>query len=735
VYFLSCLLFLGNTDCIQAQDTQDDQKRSVKIGLALSGGGAKGFAHIGVLKILEEAGIQVDVITGASMGSIVGGLYAIGYTTDMLEEIAINNDWEELYNNRTPRQYQSIFQKSYEEQTLLTFPFRQGAVTLPKGLIKGQKIAMMLYRLTLPYHSISDFTKLPIPYAAVATDLATGEGVRFDRGYLPDAMRASSAIPSVFEPVTIDSVTYIDGGVARNIPASDARALGADFVIASDVGEPVSAVDSLNTFVDILLQSVGFGRKRSDREQLKQTDLLIKPDALNFSSFDYDKAAQLIERGEQAARNMLPRLKALADSIHQTPRTIPPFAAISDTLLIQKITIKGADAFLQDRLERSLRIPTPSRQTLTELEQILGRIYNSGSFSDLSYRLQQVPGEKEGYDLNIEIAPNKEQTVGLGARYDSHYKASLLFTGSLDNLFNTGDALRADLRLGEQLRLQGNYFLPLSLYPEAGLTVNGQVSRSPFDLYNEGRQVSSVDLEQLSISPQAGIAIFPKLSLGAGLHAEAFNLNEAVGETFLLDSISGLLLGRFLLYSDTFDRARFATSGQKLLLKSDFSNTRWGSGRTFSQHVVDWQLRVPVSPSVSLLSRLVLGRTYSGNDPIPLHYRFYAGDAVPIPLFADRQFPLIGYDVQQLQATNIRLLKLGAQFALPQLPQETFLQVLWNSASLSSEWIKEISRSDFASGFGLRFGTQTIIGPAELTLMTQDPNGSYSVRINVGHTF
>lgn len=726
------VFLIGFIQLTQAQNSKNKAEENLKIGLALSGGGAKGFAHIGVLKVLEEAGIQVDVISGTSMGAVVGGLYAIGYTPTMLEDIALNNDWEELFDSQAPRQFQSFFQKRYQDRTLLNFPFKEGEVKLPQGLVQGRKIAMLLYRLTIPYHSQSDFTKLPIPFAAVGTDLATGKGVHLNRGYLPEAIRASIAIPSVFEPVKIDSTHFVDGGIARNIPASDAIKLGADFVITSDVGLPIEPVDSLDTFIDILLQSVGFGRKKSDEEQLAKTDLLIKPDVANYSTFDFDKAAELMERGEQAARKMLPRLRALEDSINQNKRVNRPPISKTDTLFIRRINISGTDDYLRDRLKNSLHIQVPSSQTVAELEQKLSRISSSGSFNDLSYRLQKTSTEK-GHVLNINVSADTEQSIGLGARFDNHYKASLLFSGSFRELFTPGDALLADLRLGEQLQLQGNYFLPISLYPEANLSVSTQATRSPFNIFdNSGQQISTVDLEQLSISPQIGITILPQFYLEAGLHAEAYNLDEAVGETFLLDDVNGLLLGQLSMYSDTFNRANFASSGQKFILKSVFSNTQWGSGSTFSQHVLDWRMRLPVSSDISLISRIALGHTFSGGEPVPLHYRFYAGGALPIDLFSDRQFPLLGYHVQELSSTNLRLLKLGSQF---NLYRKTYLQLLWNSASLGDEWKWNIDQSEFNSGFGLRLGMVTIIGPAELTLTTQEIDGPYSLHINIGYTF
>jgi len=730
--FIAILFFLVIGVSLQSEaQSSKDKENPQKIGLALSGGGAKGFAHIGVLKVLEEAGIQIDVITGSSMGSIVGGLYAMGYSIQQLEEIALNNNWQELYNPRGNRQYQSIFQKTYQEQNLITFPLVDGSVTLPRGFVNDQKIALLLYRLTLPYHSVEDFTELPISYAAVATNLANGKGERLDSGYIPDAMRASIAIPSIFEPVTIDSTTYIDGGLARNIPASDARALGADFVIASDVGQPIRSVDSLKTFVDVMLQAIGFGREQSDLQQIQQTDLLIRPNVKDFSSFDYDKAARLIALGEQAARAMLPELRTLAQSQKESSKGIKTIRTLKDTLRIEEINITGADAFLRDRLKNSIQISTPSLQTIQEIEQRLSRIYNTGSISDLSYRLRQLPNS-DAYVLNINISSKEQQTVGLGARYDSQYKASLLFTGSFNELFTKSDALLTDFRLGEQLRLRGNYYLPISLYPEAGLNIIAQAIRTPIDIFNQGRRSSTVDFEKISFSPQIGIAILPEMYAGAGIKAQAFNFNEAVGETLFLSKISGLLLGNLRLHLDTFNRRHFANRGHKLSLRSEFSSTAWGSGRTFAQHTANWQARWPVFESVSILSQVVLGRTFDSNSTIPLHYQYFAGGAVPVSIFDERQFPLPGFKVQQQRATNIQLFKTGAQLTLS---QTFFAQLKWNVARLSNNWSWDIDPSAFNSGYALSLGAQTIIGPAELTLMTQEFDGPYALRINVGYTF
>jgi NTE family protein len=220
--------------------------------------------------------------------------------------------------------------------------------------------------------------------------------------------------------------------------------------------------------------------------------------------------------------------------------------------------------------------------------------------------------------------------------------------------------------------------------------------------------------------------------VGAGVKSEVYNLNEPLANIFTFRDMRGLLLGKLSISSNTLNRSRFASRGHKLMLKSYFSNTAWGSAETFSQYLADGQLQTPLNASISLISRITLGHTYGGDGSIPLHYRYYSGGSVPPPAFKDRQFLLLGYDRQQLSARNLRMLTLGGQL---NLPQDFIVQLLWNSASLTDEWTYEIDRSDFNSGIGLRLGKRTIAGPAELILATQEFDGPYSLRISVGYSF
>src|SRR5256885_206530 len=213
--------------------------RGQKVGVALSGGAARGLAHIGVLKVLEEAGVPVDVITGTSMGSVVGGLYAVGYSAAQLDTIVRTEDWFRLLTDPVDRRDLAVDRKFTEDHYLLTLPIQRGGVKLPKSVVPGQRISQLLTGLTWSAHPVRDFRALPIPFAAVATDLETSWAVVLDHGFLPDAIRASMALPSVFSPVELAVTAVIDGGVNRNLPAQDVLALGADVLICSDVTDPL----------------------------------------------------------------------------------------------------------------------------------------------------------------------------------------------------------------------------------------------------------------------------------------------------------------------------------------------------------------------------------------------------------------------------------------------------------------------------------------------------------------
>ncbi|MDZ7807394.1 MAG: patatin-like phospholipase family protein [Gracilimonas sp.] len=723
------LAWLCSTTVALAQNENETQEQGLKIGLALSGGGAKGFAHIGVLKVLEEAGIKVDMITGTSMGAMVGGLYAIGYNTDELENLALNTDWNELFNETRPRKYQSIFQKQSNERLIITVPYDGWSVTLPRGLVQGQKISLLLNQLTLPYHEVTNFRELPIPFACVVTNLETGEGVLIDSGYLPEAIRASSAIPSVFKPVSMNDSLYIDGGVIRNIPATDARKLGADFVISSDVSEPIQPADSLRSFIDIMVQSIGFSREKSNILQREQSDLLISPNINNYSTFDFNKAREIIAEGEKAARAVLPQLKEIQKK--QLGKAQRTFSNVPEEISISRINIEGADEYLRNTLRSSLTIQEGQIVPVNKISEQMDLIYSSGHIEDLSYRILPDP-ESEGSILSIQISAAQQNSLGLGARYDSQYRASLLFSSMFNKVFSEGDALVSELRLGEQLELTASYAFPYTLYPESGLNFMLNGYRIPLDIFDGNTITSSVNVESLSFNVKTWIRAFRNASLAVGAKTEFYNINQAVGETLLFTNVDRILSAQGTLNLNTFNQSYFPTSGNLLFIQTEFANTYWGSGISFVQHIFNLESRFPLHDKFTFMTRITAGGTFANQQELPLHYQFYSGGAFPNYVRKEHQYPLMGYKVHELRGDNLKSLEAGLQF---QFRDNGFMKLKWNASDVQDEWTWDIPVTNFQNGFGLSAGLITLIGPVELTLMTKDATGPYSLKINVGHHF
>ena len=279
ILFSTCIL-------IHAVASHDESSRK-KVGLVLSGGGAKGMAHIGALKVIEEAGIPIDYVVGTSMGSIIGGLYAIGYTPEQMDSMVRVQDWSFLLSDRTPRSDMNMAEREIDEQYIISVPFSKNSLKeVTGGLIKGQNIANLFSELTLGYHDSIDFNQLPIPFACVSEDIVKGQEKVFHDGVLATAMRASMAIPGVFTPVRLDSMVLVDGGVVNNYPVNVAREMGADIIIGVDVQSELKPANELNNAGTILGQLIDLMGQDLYLKNLEETDTHIKVNVQGYSPIE-----------------------------------------------------------------------------------------------------------------------------------------------------------------------------------------------------------------------------------------------------------------------------------------------------------------------------------------------------------------------------------------------------------------------------------------------------------------
>ncbi len=711
---------LGAQEPGARSDGPSDGERP-RIGLALSGGSARGFAHVGVLQVLEEVGVPVDAIAGTSMGSVVGGLYSSGLSTDELRAVAAEVDWGRMFSDAPDRRNLPVERKVEQGRTVFGLPIIDGSPRLPSGIVQGQRITQLLTGLTWRVHPVRDFRDLPVPFVAIATDAETGEAVVLDHGFLADAIRASLAIPSVFAPVEIEGRYLIDGGIVRNLPTPEVLALGADIVICSDVTKPLATADSLRTLVDILTQTMAFRTVERRDIDAELCDVMILPDIEGLNSSDFANAEAIIARGRAAAESALGEFEGLGITGFMNTRREVDEDPLRGLARVSEVRVEGLERSSEAAVLRSLGLDVPVEMDVRDVNEAVSRVYDTGLFQSVSYRLDPA-GDGSDRVLTVRVKDEGRSWVGGSYRYEGRYKASILATTAVRNLLLPGSTLLADLRLGEQTRVSAEIQKRFgwNVAPLVGL--KAEYKRSPFDVYEDGERVTEPRVKVGHIDGFFGLGIGYSTEVGAvvkfeGVEADGNELLDWPGEDRSYFTLSGVVK------VDTRDRLVFPRSGVQILGK-----TEWGESGDFSHHVLDLDAAVPLSSTVSLRGRAVAGT--SDGDDLPSQYLFFIGGANPFYLYPDRHFSFVGQRVMQSRGRHLQMLDVGLQWeVIPNL----FAFGRWNTAALPEEW--GFDTDDFITGFGAGVGLASRIGFARLLVTGGSDADAVRLEIDLGYLF
>lgn len=447
---------------MNAQETNEP-----KVGLVLSGGGAKGFAHIGALKIIDSLGIKIDYIAGTSMGAIIGSLYATGYSGQQLEDLFNTVDFEELINDEFPRKTKSFYERENSEKYAVTLPFENFKINLPSGLSRGQNVYNLLYQLMLPVNDVRDFEELPIPFFCVATNIETGESLILDKGRLAEAVTASGALPSIFQPVVIGDKILIDGGVTNNFPIEELRSKGMDIIIGVDVQDDLRDRESLKTAPEILIQISNFRTINAMKDKVPLADIYIKPDIANFSVLSFNEGEDIIANGEVAARKNLEALNAIKDS--QTTPTNRPLLKIVDSIKIKSITIDGNEKYTRAYLLGKLKLRGNETLSYEDFKKRINNLIATNNFETFRYQLAPTDSINQ-YRLKGQIRESEATTfLKLGIHYDALYKSAILANITKKRLLFNNDLAALDIILGDNSRFNFDYFIDKGFYISLGL--------------------------------------------------------------------------------------------------------------------------------------------------------------------------------------------------------------------------------------------------------------------------
>ena len=424
-------------------------KQRPQVALVLSGGGARGGVHIGVLRVLEREGIPIDLIVGVSAGALVGGLYAAGYSVDHVERILVETDWWEMTNNSANRRLTNLHRKPMADRQMLALRLDRLDLKLPYGIFAGKKIQHFLYQLTIgaTYRARNDFDRLPTPFRAIATDIVAGEQVVLKNGSLGTAIRASISVPGVFVPVSTEQTLLVDGGIVNNLPVDVALDAGADFVIAVDCSTPLrTQKHEFEDVIDVVDQAVSFRIEEKKVAHRKLAHVLIMPDLKGFDSGDFNRSYTVIPIGEEEAEKHLDAIwKALqtlgiSKRVEKSRPTILPdefdvktWADIPSDIVIDRVRIEGLERYtrgisIAQHLEKFINKPTSFR----ELERESGRLYATGLFQTVDY---QVLYHEDYTELVFQVLETPPSELKMGLHYDNDFGVSALAELAHQNVY------------------------------------------------------------------------------------------------------------------------------------------------------------------------------------------------------------------------------------------------------------------------------------------------------------
>ncbi|MDR2238629.1 MAG: patatin-like phospholipase family protein [Chryseobacterium sp.] len=715
---LLILFFIFPLLMIQSQVKKDLViPENPKIGLSLAGGGAKGFSHVGVLKVLDSLGVKVDYIAGTSMGAIVGGLYASGYSGKEIEKIVMDTDFYSLIMDPKSRQESTFFNKSVDKY-LLSIPLKDGKISLPSSISTGQRNVYLLKELFKNVSNIDDFSKLPIPFMCVATNLESGNMQIFEKGDLVQSIMASSAFPSLMNPVKIGDSIYIDGAMTVNYPSKPLKDKGIDIVIGVDLNQDLSKKEDLNNIIAILNQVIDFGIKRDTRRQYKYTDINIKPDLKGMSATSYDDKKKILDSGYAegmkytAILDQLPKREF--DRLRQRVNPI-----YSNVYKIDSISLEGGRIYGKNYVLGKMGLRLPSLQTYGSINKKIDRLVATNNYKFINYDI--IPENDASY-LKLYVTEDEARHfLKVGLHYDEVFKTGLLLNYSAKRLLTKNSNLSLDVVVGDKPRYYLNYFIDNGYIPGFGIYSSGMT----IDLKNVDNNV--VDKWEWFRNEAYIQSVWKdKFAIGGGISHDYFGAEiNGLNKRFMR-----FLNPYIFLKSDTQNDKDFpsrgiyiATEGKVIdLLKSEVE-------KRVIQIKADIRLNIPLSKQFSYRLNLYGGITIGEN--LPEFYQYRLGGIFEQNLVNFKSFG--GFYFAQLNANNAILVSNDIQF---KFNKNYFISGNFSFANLSDDLNFEDAAKVNFSSLGLTAGYKSPFGQIKINFshsLKNNQKGIFSVIL--GHWF
>jgi len=707
-----------------------------KVGVVLSGGGAKGLAHIGVLKVLEEAGIEVSYIGGTSMGAIVGGLYAAGYSANQLDSIFSSLDSDALLRDFTPRSSKNFFEKRNDEIYALTLPFKGFKIGFPTAFSKGLYNYTTVSRLTDHVRHIRDFNELPIPFVCIATDIETGQEVVLRDGVLPDAILASGAFPSLYAPVAIGDKLLIDGGVTNNYPIEQVKAMGADIIIGVDVQDPLKNRDQIKGATGILIQINNYQMIQKMESKRKETDVYIKPDIAGFTVISFDEGREIIDKGEESARKMIDRLRALGVGHPLEKQKIQP----RDSICVDNIRFSGLNNYTRSYMIGKLNFKPGAKISYDKLDDGITRLNATQNFNTIGYNF--VKGG-DGETLRVNVVENPiDRYIKFGLHYDGLYKSAVLVNYTHKNLLLRNDVASLDLILGDNFRYNFDYYIDNGFHLSYGLhsyfsSFNKNISKDfssdgGFTLVPGGGSVN-IDFTDWTNQAYLQTIFAQRFLLGGGIEYKHLKIKSETTDIEPVFDDSDYLSVYGYLKFDSYDDKYFPTEGwfftgeaKSYLLSSNYT----GGFNRFS--IVKGELSTAQTLFRGLTVELQAESGFAiGDETVPT-FDFILGGYGYNMTNSFRHF--YGYNFLSISGNSYikSAVTLDWEFF-----KKNHLNFTANYANVGRNLLDEGEMFSLPkySGYAFGYGMETIIGPIEVKHSWSPDTAEHYTWVSVGFWF
>lgn len=742
--------------CLQAIPQSDSLNlaKEHSVGLVLSGGGAKGFAYVGLLKVLEEVNMPIDYIGGTSIGAIVGGLYSLGYAPETIEELIKKQDWEILINDKQQRQYMAFEEKLFSDRYIFSIPVQDSGFSLSPSIATSFHIDLMLNNLFSPASQVEDFNELPIPFICIATDLFTGEGVVLDSGNLARSIRASMAIPGYFPPTTINGRYFVDGGVINNYPALQVREMGAKYLIGGDVQEGLkSDKKDLNSVTNILNQVVSFNRVEANKTGISITDYYV-PIAMSYSMMDFTLCDSIIARGEKVARQHYGELKHIADSLNELRGAcqVRKRVQMPDSVQVDQIVWPGLRWQQRERFKGYFD-GIHNTVSLSEIEERMLLLNGSKGFDELHYEFKQ--DSLSNQNLHIFANSLNKGSLSAGIHYDNVYQGGVLVNMALRNINGSSAKFFLDLILSQNPRLNALYINNKGFKP--GFGMGADLYTFSFSLYDEGKKVNGYSFDHIAFSAFMPMTIRNDFQLKTGFQYELFRFRQDVIIDTVLEDFSKFIdYGNFFISFtlDNRDKLYFPKRGLYVDLKAKHLmpfSSKWNEFIKNST-VMYFKLNSnhPLGSKVTFKPSIFLGYTF-GKQTISLLPTFdeIDGETLEMPSSIPVVHHLFGfgglnpnnYNENHVSFTGLRFIERFGRYAgmasakfeynfYPKLYATVMVDIGFNEMEY-----QDIGIDRTVLGYGLKLSYESFVGPVELSLMNSSISSTPTAFINVGFWF